>query len=86
MASTTPRLRTFSAPIAVMPPPVKPPVFCATASACAAPGHCMIVVGPDGTTDYLVFHAWDGGMQRRQMYVEPLVWTEKGPRLAALAG
>ena len=49
------------------------------------PGHCMIVVGPDGATDYLVFHAWDGEMRRRQMYVEPLVWTEKGPRLAAFA-
>ena len=46
------------------------------------PGHCMIVVGPDGATDYIVFHAWDREMRRRQMYVEPLFWTESGPRLA----
>ncbi len=50
------------------------------------PGHCMIVVGPDGVTDHIVFHAWDAEMQRRQMYVEPLVWTKKGPRLAAFVG
>lgn len=50
------------------------------------PGHCMIVVGPDGVTDHIVFHAWDAAMRRRQMYVEPLVWTEEGPRVATLMG
>lgn len=37
------------------------------------PGHNSLVVGPDGR-DYIVFHAWDAPMQKRQMYVAPLVW------------
>lgn len=34
-------------------------------------GHNSVVQGPDGE-DYLVFHAWDEGLTKRQMYVEPL--------------
>lgn len=46
------------------------------------PGHNTLVTGPDGKTDYIVFHAWDEAMQNRQMYIEPIAWTNDGPRLA----
>jgi beta-xylosidase len=45
------------------------------------PGHNSIVTGPDGETDFLVYHAWDSGMTARRMFIEPLVWTNRGPRL-----
>lgn len=44
------------------------------------PGHCSVVIGPDGG-DYLVYHAWNAEATARQMHVEPLSWTPQGPRL-----
>ena len=44
------------------------------------PGHNSIVVGPDGETEYLVYHAWGPDMQARRMYVSRLRWTVDGPR------
>jgi beta-xylosidase len=44
------------------------------------PGHNSIVTGPDGVTDYVVYHAWDPGMTGRRMCIDPLVWTSEGPR------
>ncbi len=44
------------------------------------PGHNDIVTGPDGQTQYFVYHAWDPGMKKRQMCVDKLVWTAEGPR------
>ena len=46
------------------------------------PGHHSIVVGPDGKTEYFVYHAWDEAMKVRQMCIDRLVWTPAGPRLA----
>lgn len=46
------------------------------------PGHNSIVTGPDGETDYLVYHAWDREMKTRQMFVDRLMWTAEGPRCA----
>jgi arabinan endo-1,5-alpha-L-arabinosidase len=46
------------------------------------PGHHSIVVGPDGKTDYIVYHAWDEGMKVRQMCLDRLEWTAAGPRCA----
>ncbi len=48
------------------------------------PGHNSIVVGPDGRTEYLVFHAWDKGMRVRQMHIARLLWTPEGPRCAVM--
>ena len=42
------------------------------------PGHCSVVVDPDGE-DYLAFHAWDKRYERRQLHVLKLTWTEIGP-------
>jgi beta-xylosidase len=44
------------------------------------PGHHSIVEGPDGETDFLVYHAWDPEMRARKMCVDPLAWTSEGPR------
>ncbi len=45
------------------------------------PGHHSIVTGPDGKTEYFVYHAWDEAMKVRQMCIDRLVWTPAGPRL-----
>jgi beta-xylosidase len=44
------------------------------------PGHNSIIRGPDGETDYIVYHAWDKQMKLRRMCVDELVWTPDGPR------
>jgi GH43 family beta-xylosidase len=44
------------------------------------PGHNSIVRGPDGETDYIVYHAWDKQMKLRRMFVDELSWTPGGPR------
>ena len=47
----------------------------------SGPGHCSVVASPDGERDFIVYHAWDPTMQKRQMWVDPLIWTEHGPRV-----
>ena len=44
------------------------------------PGHNSIAVGPDGETEYIIYHAWDKEMKARQMCVDRLIWTPDGPR------
>jgi beta-xylosidase len=43
------------------------------------PGHHSIVVGPDGVSEYMAYHAWDAGLTSRRMFLDRLVWTEAGP-------
>ncbi|HEY3496624.1 MAG TPA: glycoside hydrolase family 43 protein [Polyangiaceae bacterium] len=45
------------------------------------PGHNSIVRGPDGTTDYVAYHAWDPAFSRRQFCLDPLVFESSGPRV-----
>lgn len=44
------------------------------------PGHNSVIRGPDGQTDFLVYHAWDPQQTARRMCIDPLVWTAEGPR------
>ncbi len=44
------------------------------------PGHNSILRGPDGQTEYIVYHAWDREMKQRQMCIDRLFWTHDGPR------
>ena len=44
------------------------------------PGHNSVAVGPDGETEYFVYHAWDKEMKARQMFMDRLIWTAEGPR------
>jgi GH43 family beta-xylosidase len=46
------------------------------------PGHNSVVCGPDGTTEYVFYHAWDPDFRRRQACVDALAWTSLGPRVA----
>lgn len=46
------------------------------------PGHNSVVKGPDGETDYIVYHAWDEGRTARKMCLDKLIWTSDGPRCA----
>ena len=40
------------------------------------PGHNSAVVGPDGKTEYMVYHAWDPGRTARRMCIDPIEWVE----------
>jgi beta-xylosidase len=45
------------------------------------PGHNSMTVSQDGgSTDYIVYHAWDAQMTARRMFLDPIVWTPQGPR------
>ncbi len=46
------------------------------------PGHNSYTLAPDGRTGMLVYHAWDEGRTARRMCIDPLIWTEHGPRCA----
>lgn len=43
------------------------------------PGHNSIVIGPDGQTEYIVYHAWDTSSSARRMCVDKLIWTADAP-------
>lgn len=44
------------------------------------PGHHSIVKGPDDVSDWIVYHAWDPAMRARTMRIDPLIWTDQGPK------
>jgi beta-xylosidase len=44
------------------------------------PGHHSIVEGPDGKSEFIVYHAWDSAMTARRMCIDPLEWASEGPR------
>ncbi len=44
------------------------------------PGHASVILGPDDETEYLVYHAWDPAMNARTMRIDPIEWTNDGPR------
>lgn len=44
------------------------------------PGHNSVVMGPDGQTEFVVYHAWDKQHTARRMCIDPLRWTKDGPR------
>ncbi len=45
------------------------------------PGHNSMVVGPDGKTLYMAYHAWDAAKTARRMCIDPIVWTPVGPKV-----
>jgi GH43 family beta-xylosidase len=44
------------------------------------PGHNSVIRGPDGRTDFVVYHAWDAARTARRMCIDPLKFTVDGPR------
>ena len=47
------------------------------------PGGISIVTGPDGKTQYVLYHAWNEQMTERQLCIDRLDWTPEGPRCTA---
>ncbi|MCX6044027.1 MAG: glycoside hydrolase family 43 protein [Chloroflexi bacterium] len=56
-----------------------PRVLQAVPDTVLGPGHNSIVLGPDGHTEFLVYHAWDAARTARRMCIDPLRWTTDGP-------
>ena len=44
------------------------------------PGHASVVPGPDDASLMLVYHAWDAEKTARRMCIDPLHFTDEGPR------
>ena len=44
------------------------------------PGHNSIIMGPDNKTRFVVYHSWNKEGTARQLCMDPLVWTENGPK------
>ena len=49
------------------------------------PGHNSVLTDRDGTTT-IAFHAWDEHAERRQMFIEPLLWDGLRPHLRRAPG
>jgi len=61
-------------------PETGPVVLRERAGEVPGPGHNSHVVGPDGRTEFLVYHAWDAARTTRRMCLDRLVWMPEGPR------
>lgn len=44
------------------------------------PGHNSVILGPDNQTWFIVYHSWNTERTARQMCLDPLVWTDRGPK------
>jgi len=44
------------------------------------PGHNSVIPGPDGQTYFIVYHSWNEERSARQICMDPLIWTEQGPK------
>lgn len=50
------------------------------------PGHNSVVLGPDGHIHVCVYHAWDTQKTKRQLCIDPIEWTESGPKVEITRG
>ena len=57
-------------------------VLPAVAGKVRGPGHHSHIIGPDGQTEYLIYHAWNEAMSERQLCVDKPEYTTQGPRAA----
>ena len=48
----------------------------------AGPGHCSVVTTAAGD-DYLAYHAWCPHYQARRLHIDPIAFTDGGPRVPA---
>ena len=44
------------------------------------PGHNSVILGPDNETYFIVYHSWNPQRTARQMCIDPIVWTQQGPK------
>jgi GH43 family beta-xylosidase len=61
--------------------PDVPPLLVTVPDQVVGPGHVSVTTGPTGG-DVLVYHAWDAGLSARRMCIDPLAWTDDGPKLS----
>lgn len=45
------------------------------------PGHTSLLLAPDNETWFLVYHSWNKEQTKRQMCLDPLIWTDEGPKV-----
>jgi beta-xylosidase len=45
------------------------------------PGHNSVILGPDNETFFIVYHSWNAKRTKRQMSMDPIVWTTGGPKV-----
>ena len=57
-----------------------PTVLKGIAGKVIGPGHNSVVLGPDGRTQFCVYHAWDTDRTSRRMCIDPIIWTKDGPK------
>ncbi len=57
-----------------------PPLIKTVPGHVVGPGHNSVVTTQDGQ-DVMVYHAWDPAQTARRMCIDPIVWTEDGPRV-----
>jgi GH43 family beta-xylosidase len=57
-----------------------PTVLKGAAPKVIGPGHNSVVLGPDDSQHWCVYHAWDESRSARRMCIDPLIWTATGPR------
>jgi GH43 family beta-xylosidase len=58
-----------------------PPVLKGIPGEVLGPGHNSTVIGPDGKTLFMAYHAWDAARTARRMFIDPIVWTDEGPKV-----
>jgi GH43 family beta-xylosidase len=57
------------------------PIFRSVPDRVIGPGHNSFTVSPDGSQEYVVYHAWDIHMSARYMRLDRLEWPEDRPVL-----
>lgn len=57
-----------------------PTVLATVPGTVLGPGHCSIVTGPGGVSEWIVYHGWDAAGTARLMRIDELLWTPDGPR------
>lgn len=50
------------------------------------PGHNSVVLAPDGKTHLCIYHAWNAEGTRRQLCLDPIEWTQHGPKVTPTRG
>jgi arabinan endo-1,5-alpha-L-arabinosidase len=61
-------------------PEAGPVVLSGNGAQVIGPGHNSTVLGPDDQTRFVVYHAWDAARTARRMCIDPLAWSDIGPR------
>lgn len=59
------------------------PLLRSVAGRVIGPGHNSFTLSPDGTREYIVYHAWDPARTARLMRIDRLMWDDAGHPIVA---